>query len=342
MRERNHLFHDGSLISDRPGMLGGDEQEMSEFNPGLLPQEEVPATNGNRGFPGRDDDSRATATFSSTPATVAHSIDRGATDWNRVWRDLRARRTSKRKGTAFWDGRATSFAKTTPETGYSDRFLAIMEPRESWSVLDVGCGNGVLAIPLARVVSSVTAMDHSGEMLSIVGERCRNEGLDNVATLLCGWEDDWEEKGVGMHDVAIASRSMVADDLRESILKLDRAARRRVYIATIVGDGPYDRRLFEAIGRPLNVGPDYVCNYNMLYQLGIHAQVAFIDEERSRTYGSPDEAFTAMRWMFDDLTLEEEKRLRAYIEKYLTLSSGRWRLCYDRVIKWAVMWWEKG
>jgi SAM-dependent methyltransferase len=263
-------------------------------------------------------------------------------DWNRVWRDLRAKRTSRKKDPAFWDGRAASFAKTTSETDYADRFLGIMEPKESWTVLDVGCGNGVLTIPLAKVVFSVTATDHAREMLSIVGDRCRKEGLGNVTTLLCRWEDDWEKAGVGSYDVAIASRSMVADDLKESILKLDAVARKRAYVSTIVGDGPYDRRLYEAIGRPLEVGPDYICNYNMLYQMGIHARVAFIDEVRNRTYDGPDEAFSAMRWMFDELTREEEKKLRSYLEKYLVFHSGSWRLCYDRIIRWAVMWWEKG
>lgn len=293
---------------------------------------------------GLDGTSEETGEFDGRrlPVAAVPAFDARATDWERVWRDRRAGRTSKKRDPRFWDGRAASFAKTTLETDYADRFLAIMEPEEQWSVLDVGCGNGVLAIPLARTVSSVTAMDHSGEMLSIVRERCQEECLDNVTTRLCRWEDDWNEAGIGSHDVAIASRSMVGDDLRGSILKLAGVARRRVYISTIVGDGPFDRRLFEAIGRPLDVGPDYICNYNMLYQMGITAHVAFIDETRNRTYDSPEQAFSAMQWMFDDLTHEEEKRLRSYIEKYLAFRSGRWRFCYDRVIRWAVMWWKKG
>ena len=109
-----------------------------------------------------------------------------------------------------------------------------------------------------------------------------------------------------------------------------------------MGDGPYDRRLFEAIGRPLDLGPDYIYNYNMLYQMGILANVAFIDETRNRTYGSPEEAFARMQWMFfDGLSAEEEEKLRAYIKENLVFRDERWRFSYDKAVRWAVMWWEK-
>jgi len=205
----------------------------------------------------------------------------------------------------------------------------------------MGCGSGILAVPLAERVAEVTAVDHSKEMLAIVRARCEDEGIGNIKTILGRWEDDWQEIGIGSYDVAMASRSMVADDLRSCILKLEAAARERVYISTIVGDGPYDRRLFEAIGRPLDLGPDYLYNYNMLYQMGILANVAFIDETRNKTYGGPEEAVTAMLWMFDGLNAAEEERLRAYVKEHLVFQSGSWCLRYEHVVRWALMWWEK-
>lgn len=269
-------------------------------------------------------------------------IDVRLIDWNRVWQTRRSRRSSPRRDTDFWDGRAISFAKSRAESGYADLVLAIMSPRTEWTVLDMGCGSGVLTIPLAQAVTRVTAVDMSKEMLAAVRARCEDKGIDNVVTLQGRWEDDWEKLGIEVHDVAIASRSMVTEDLRSSVLKLNGAARKQVYIVTVVGDGPYDRRLFEAIGRPLNAEPDYIYNYNMLYQMGILANVALIEEPRNRAYESPQEAFESVQWMFGGLNPREEERLRAYVGDHLVFSGGCWKFSYDRVIRWAVIWWKKG
>ncbi len=269
------------------------------------------------------------------------AIDVGLIDWNRVWQARNSLRSSPKRGVEFWDGRAASFAEARAETSYADRCLSIMNPQADWTVLDMGCGGGTLAIPLARSVSSVTAVDVSREMLAVVRARCEDEGIGNVTTLQGRWEDDWARLGIGIYDVAIASRSMVGEDLRASVLKLDRAARKGVYIVTVVGDGPYDRRLFDAIGRPLNSGADYIYHYNMLYQMGILANVAFIEESRNRAYDRPEKAYASVRWMFGELDSTEEERLRAYVREHLVIREGCWSFSYDMIIRWAVMWWEK-
>ena len=269
-------------------------------------------------------------------------IDVRLIDWNRVWQARRAGRSSPERDADFWNGRAASFTKAAADSGFADRFLTIVNPKSHWSVLDMGCGSGTLAVPLAKSVASVTAVDLSGEMLALARARCEAEGIDNVTTLQGRWEDNWKELGIGVHDVAVASRSMVADDLRGSVLKLDAVARKRVYVVTVVADGPFDRRLFEAIGKPLNVGPDYIYNYNMLYQMGILANVAFIEETRNRTYSDPEEAFASVRWMFfGDLNSLEEEKLRAYVHAHLVFRDGCWKFSYDKVVRWAVIWWEK-
>ncbi len=269
-------------------------------------------------------------------------IDVKTVDWNLAWQTRQASRSFSRRDARFWDKRAASFSKAASETEYADRFLSIMEPERCWTVLDMGCGSGTLAVPLAACVAQVTAVDFSAEMLSLVRARCAAGAIDNVTTLQGQWEDDWAELGIGTYDAAIASRSMVADDLKGSILKLDRAARRRVYVVTIVGDGPYERRLFEAIGRPLHLEPDYIYDYNLLYQMGIFANVTFINEKRRKAYESPEEAARRMEWMFNGLNNEEQKRLNAHLETYLVRGpDGKWRLPYECGIRWAVIWWEK-
>lgn len=262
-------------------------------------------------------------------------------DWNHAWKEVKARRSVRGRDRGFWNRRAPSFARHAAETTYPQEFIRIMNPEPHWTVFDMACGGGTLAVPLARQVRGVTAVDFSDKMLDIVNEKCREEGISNVRTVNARWEDDWEGHNIGMHDVVVASRSLVVDDLRSALLKLDGLARERVYVSTIVGDGPFDRRLFDALERPLIMGPDYIYNYNLLYQMGIHAHLTFIVEKSNKTFESHDDAVNSIRWMLDNVSPEEEKKLRRYLQQHLVPVGERWRLDYDRVIKWAVMWWCK-
>lgn len=267
-------------------------------------------------------------------------VDVRKLDWNRLWQARLAVRPFHNRDARYWDKRASSFAESR-DTAYADRFLDIMKPEADWTVLDMGCGSGTLAVPLAKRVSSVTAVDFSNGMLAVVRKRCEEEGIRNIETVHGRWEDDWAKLGIGTYDVAIASRSMMVYDLQAAVLKLNAVAAKRVYIATITGDGPHDRRIFDAVGRPFDPGPDYIYYYNLLYQLGITAELTFIEETRDRTYAGPEEAVESVEWMFNDLTSRERQRLVDYFKEHLVFQSGTWKLPYSTLIRWAVMWWEK-
>jgi SAM-dependent methyltransferase len=241
----------------------------------------------------------------------------------------------------FWEGRASEFSEYAASTGYPERFIDLMDIEPHWTVLDMACGGGTLAIPLATRVKAVTAVDFSSNMLAIVMDRSKQRGLGNVRTIQGRWEDDWDSLGIDTYDVAIASRSLIGNDLPGLIRKLDGAARRRVYISTLVGDGPFDRRLFEATGRQFKIGQDYIYYYDMLYGMGIRAGVAFIQEDHRNTWKSHEEALEDQRWMFHGMTKAEEQKAAAYLKEHLIPVNGQWRLPYSRRCHWAVMWWSK-
>lgn len=259
-------------------------------------------------------------------------------DWNEIWKEWRSRRTVAQKSASSW-GEHSSKTRRTGDDTYARRFLRIMEPEPDWTVLDMGCGTGTLALPLARLVQHVTAADFSQGMLDEVEQRCSREGMGNVATKKLAWEDDWQEAGVAYCDVAVASRSLVTEDLRGAISKLQAVAREKVFISTIVRDGPFDRRIFDALGRPLNPGPDYICNYNLLYQMGILARVDFIRQDQ-RTFESREEAVSSMSWTLDRMTPAEEETLQRFIDRHLVKQGDHWATDYEFTPVWAVLWWE--
>ncbi len=262
-------------------------------------------------------------------------------DWNRICSEARRERSYPSGSAAYWDQRAPSFARNASKSDYVGKLLRFVEIRPNWTVLDVGCAAGTIAIPLAGRAKRITAMDISSNMLALLRERCAELGITNIRTVHAGWEDNWESTGIGEHDVAVASRSLITSDFRDAIAKLDKAARKRVYLSTIAGDGPLDRRIFEALGREFNPGPDYIYLYNLLYQMGITANISFISYQERNSYESPDDAFRVIKCRFEDMTAREEETLRSYIEQHLVCHEGHWMMSYRRKIRWAVFWWDK-
>ena len=98
-------------------------------------------------------------------------------------------------------------------------------------------------------------MAPSASMLDMVDDRCVTEGISNVRTVLGdSRDDDCRTLGVEKHDIAVASRPPQVEDLSPAIAKLNQMASKRVCMITTIGDGPYDRRIFEAAGRNLAGG----------------------------------------------------------------------------------------
>jgi SAM-dependent methyltransferase len=191
--------------------------------------------------------------------TNMQAVSYGELNWNQLWLEARLRAKRVEKNKAHWNMRASSFAGHTSQSGSVARFIRYLQPDSAWTVLDVGCGPGTLAIPLAARVRSVTAIDISERMIGILEAACCDKHICNIKAGVVAWEDDWHRAGLKKHDVAIASRSLVMENLEVAITKLAAMAKKRVVISSLVGDGPYDRKIFAAIGRELDRGPDFIC-----------------------------------------------------------------------------------
>lgn len=262
-------------------------------------------------------------------------------DWNRIWRESRADKSWKKKKRGDWDRRAASFAERNLDSPFVAQVLAHIHTEPDWTVLDVGCGPGTLAIPLASQVRQVTALDYSAAMLHELDKQAQTAGLDNITTIQASWADDWQALGLARHEVAIASRSLSVEDLQGALSRLNAWASKAVYVVDRVGSGPFDPDLFVALGRNFEPGPDYIFTLNILYSLGIQAKVDFISLDNSRTYGSREEALKSCRWMVDDLTVLEEERLVAYVDARLSRrADGAWQLSRATPSRWALIWWN--
>lgn len=262
-------------------------------------------------------------------------------DWGRVWRAHHAKKVLQDRKDSHWDKRAKDFTRAVTRGDYIDQFMGLCDVRPGETVLDIGAAAGTLAIPLARRDARVTALEPSVVMRELLTERSVRENVDTIRIVEGRWEDDWDKLGIGEHDVVIASRSLIVSDLGMAVAKLQQHARRRVYLSTLVGDGPFDRNLIAATGRNFTPGVDYIVVLNYLRQIGIYANLTFTTHREARTFTSLDEAVAGLAWMVHEITDTERERLRAYLDTALVRENGSLRLPRVRTVRWAVLWWDK-
>lgn len=234
-------------------------------------------------------------------------------DWQLLWRNGRARKSWKPSSADDWSNRAEPFAKRTMNSPFVAMVLAHLDVDTTSSVLDVGCGPGTLALPVARRVMSVTAIDHAAGMINKLQENARLQRLTNIHTRCCSWIDDWAAHDIGVHDIAIASRSLNIERPSDAIDKLIKHASRLIYIIEPVAPTPFDPDAFAAIGRPFEPGPDYIYTLNTLYSMGIHPRVEQAEAPALTVYHDREAAMERYRWMFKDLSSGEEKRLATFL-----------------------------
>ncbi|HEY8490675.1 MAG TPA: class I SAM-dependent methyltransferase [Dehalococcoidia bacterium] len=273
-------------------------------------------------------------------------------DWAARWRTLvdernaQVERLPRRGGPAgpgYWDRRAEEWRRLGLAPPPGDRFLAVLEPAltPDATVLDVGAGTGRYAFPMAARVRHVTAVEPSAGMRAVLEEEAARLGLRNVTAVPAAWE----EAAVEPADVVVCSH--VVYGVREMVpflRKLERHARRAVYLSIRVSQfDQYVLPLWERIwGEPRRPEPGFIDLYNLLYALGVRANVALIPFYGRRTFASAEEAAATVA---DLLFLPEDRRPHPEVERYLR---EHLRPAEDGGLTWdfpplqaAAVWWER-
>ena len=267
-------------------------------------------------------------------------------DWNEEWKKQYLGQKAKKTEKSFWNKSAPSFNVQTlrqkDKNDYSELFMKILNPDKKWDALDVGCGTGIISIPLAESLKSVTAIDFSEKMIEILDQQKKELGISNLNTITAGLEDDWNLAGIYPHDLVVASRSIITPNLRKALEKLNSFAKKRVCISTSAGDGPFDRRLFEASGKSFAPDPDYIFVVNILHEMGIYANVSFTYNPVNRLFKDFEEAFDVSEKIVGNMSIEESKKLKSWLkDNLMQQENGLYVISDSPPVKWAVIWWDK-
>ena len=208
------------------------------------------------------------------------------------------------------------------------------------TVLDVGAGVGRHAVPLARAVERVIAVEPSPAMASHLREWAQEDGLVNIEVI----EAAWPEVGVPTCDVVVCSHVLYPVlDIEPFVRKLDESARRYCFLQlheeqmALESLGLWER--FH--GEPRAGQPTFRDALPVLWQMGLRPNLEMSAMPQSWSWESMDDAAQNFR---EHLAIPQdeatETRLRQMLAAGLEESEGRLYLP-KTTYRSAILWWGK-
>ena len=213
---------------------------------------------------------------------------------------------------------------------------------QDFEVLDIGTGPGTLAIPIARLVRKVTALDPSKGMLEVLEESAVAEGIDNIETINKTWQTVNDAEIRERFDLVISSEVVWQfDDVGVQLMRMHDASRRYCCATLHAGlTDDVDSELWSRImDKEYNYGVDYIYIYNILYSKGIYANVEVIDSDFIFEK-SVNDAIRYYEYIFG-LHTEVTPKVKEIIRDYVVENAENGVYHRESEVKNAVMWWEK-
>jgi SAM-dependent methyltransferase len=262
-------------------------------------------------------------------------------DWAQLWHKQMQRTSFRGEGVEFWNNWAKTFPVKNGESVYVREVIKRMHLEPGWSILDVGAGMGTMTLPLARRGYQVTALDSSPDMLDVIARDAAKEGFYNIRLVNVDWTQARVGEDFPEHDVVLVSRSLPAgSDIASSIRLIDKAARRACFITwKVTNYNELELGICDLLGTEYNTFPEYIVLYNLLYSLGIYADVDIFQVESRWKMRSLDEAYIQLVRSRHVENGQMKEKIMAYLEKNLSFQDGYY--CKEKKTVWALFSWRK-
>ena len=237
---------------------------------------------------------------------------------------------------------ALKFGKWIENDDYPEKLINKVILEESDTILDLGCGEGTITIPLAKKSSSLTAVDLSEKMLEQIIEKADNEGLNNVNTVKMDL-GEVDVNNVGRHDIVIASRSVNSIFPVKNFLKNVNEISNKYVFITLYGpeNKRYEKVVAELLNKDYKTYPHYSYIFNLLVNIGISPNAENLYCESSIEYENIEDALDRIGWRLGGLNHEENDILKNHLEEILVLNErGKFENPLDKT-EWILIWWKK-
>lgn len=245
----------------------------------------------------------------------------------------------------FWDRRARAFHRVTRESASSDPFYRRVRERltPQLSVLDVGAGTGRFSLALAPYAYQVTALEPNASMLDYLRQEIAASNLSNLVTVQSRWEDAPADLRA---DIVICSHVLYPIlDIAPFLEKLDAACEQACYLylrATQIDmlTAPFWRHFH---GAERQLAPGYIHVLDVLYELGIYANVEVVTAPFTLNYPTLQEAEDELieQLILED-TAQTRRELRGLVANWLIEGNEHtWHSPVQNAISGILSWSHK-
>jgi len=244
-------------------------------------------------------------------------------NWSDEWRKLVLGSSLRKRGDPFTSGEFVGWYDLQLEhNNYPGVLLDKVQRHldKNSTVLDIGAGTGAFALPLARLVKAVTMVEPSPEMIRVLSNKIGH--LTNVRIITKRWEDV-DIKESGRHDMVLAAHSLYGTvDIETALKKMLSAANTQVCLITGVGPVNFYADIWRRFkDEEYHPPPSFIHLYNVLYQLGIAANVEMVKVSHNQVYLNIEQAVKLWQTRLDP-GLERKDELRAYLLSCLEEKEG--------------------
>lgn len=245
--------------------------------------------------------------------------------------------THKIKDKESWNKKATNMNKKIHNSFYNDMIKKVIKIDKEDTILDVGCGPGTFSLPFAPLSKHISAFDFSSKMIEILEASIKEKNINNITSFVHDMEDSWDH--IPTCDIVLASRCLEVEDMEDILKKINMHAKKAVYLTFKLGKSYLNEKVLVAIGRDIIPKPDYIYLINILYNMGIYAELKLIcpDESKYTTVESEKEYIESISWSLDGITEEEANKASKFYKECLSKD-----ICPPlRDNRWALISWKK-
>ena len=266
--------------------------------------------------------------------------DENEIDWDQLWTAKMDKKGDRGKD---WSKAAEKYSERASKDNYTEQLISKMILSKEDTLLDVGCGEGSVTIPLSKEVKSITAIDATDKMLEILDEKIKSEGIENIKTVKDDVNDVNLEK-YGKFDVVLASRVVNGIKSPKNVFSnFNEMANKYVFI-TLFGPNNWklEKDFHEYLSKEYNGAPSYTILLNLLAEIGIYANIINLDVGPVRTYKTIEEAIDNGKWNLAKFSEEEQEKLPKFLNEVLIRDNETGLLSNtEDKPDWVLLWWKK-
>jgi len=133
----------------------------------------------------------------------------------------------------------------------------------------------------------------------------------------------------------------MSGDMKEALSHIISITRQAAYLTFPIIHLPFDWEVYKVIGRNGKKHPPYIYVCNLLFQMGVQANVEVLRSRIKVQFSSIEQAINDLQWRTEIFTMEEMSRLTRFLKQKFSELKDSSVFTHEGYSKWALIWWRK-